>query len=227
MAESELDALAPIAEKAKLSTGTVVVYEPLKTRQFFGLLRIVTRGAGSALGDPALFSLNSDTTAEEWGQKLLALILVAVPNAENETVAFIQSMVKPDGLIDKPVQSLTKADKAHNAALWTKLSEELYNPELEDTLTILEDVVKRESSDLVALGKRVATMLRIAQKTGQLPESMQTDSMQTGSVQTSSVQTSSVPATPESPTSPEQISSEDSAAPSISSPASTDGPTMS
>jgi hypothetical protein len=207
MAESELDALAPVAETTKLSTGTAVVYEPLKTRQFFGLLRIVTRGAGAALGDPTLFSLNSDTTAQEWGQKLLALILVAVPNAENETVAFIQSMVKPDGLVDKPARSLTKADTAHNAALWATLSEELFNPELEDTLTILEDVVKRESSDLVALGKRLATMMKVAQKTGQVPETAQ-------------------PAL-ESLISPDLTSSEDSAAPSTSSPASTDGPTTS
>lgn len=207
MADNELDALSPVPEMTKLSTGTAVVYEPLKTRQFFGLLRIVTRGAGAALADPNLFSLNAETTAQEWGQKLLALILVAVPNAENETVGFIQSMVKPDGLVDKPALALTKADKAHNAALWATLSEDLFNPELEDTLTILEDVVKRESSDLVALGKRVATMLKVAQKTGQVPESAQ-------------------PAL-ESLTFPDPTSSADSAEPSTSSPASTDGPTTS
>ena len=202
---NELDGLDPVTEKVKLSSGLVVHYQSLKTKQFFKLLRIITRGARHALSSPELL-VRADATAEEWGQKLLALILVAIPDAEEEALDFIRSMVTPDGLIERKGRSdLSKTEKEHNEQVWLQFYMDLENPELEDTLTIIEDVVKRESKDLAALGKRLGAMMSVAKKTGQISKEQE--------------------ALFNLPTSSEANSSEGSAEPSTSSPVNMGGPT--
>jgi hypothetical protein len=193
---SELDALDPVAEQVKLSTGTAVLIEDLKARQFFKLLRIITHGALPALTDTDIFRTGGDLDAAEFGGRLLSVMLLAIPDAEAETIDFIRSMCKPVGLIEG--RALNKADTERNAYLWGTLNAELDNPELDDLVTIVEAIVRRESADIQALGKRLMGMFRLAEKTGQVPPS---------------------------PTSQTSNSLEDSLSLSISSPLSTDGPT--
>lgn len=182
MATTELDALDPVPEQVKLQSGTVVLLEDLKARQFFKLLRILTRGAVPVLSDLSLFKVNSDTSAEEFTTRLLTLLLLAVPEAEDETIEFVLAMVKPLGLIEG--RKLNKQDTERNNELWAKLISELDNPELDDLVSIIEAVVQREAADIQALGKRLMGMLRLAQKTGQVPASLIPPTVQ---VQTSSV----------------------------------------
>lgn len=205
MTRSELDILTSVPEKATLSSGTEVVFEDLKARQFFKLLRILTHGAFPLLRDPSLMSFGPDEDVKEWGQRFLTLVLMAVPDAEDEAIEFVRAMVRPASVIDKADRpgGLSKVDRTHNQMRWDELNEELENPELDDLITIIEGVVQRELDDLAALGKRLGAMLKLAQKTGQIPTS-----------------------TP-SPTSTEPNSSGASPEPSTSSAPSTDGPMMS
>lgn len=162
---SELDALDPVPETVKLSSGFVVNILPLKTRQFFRLLRILTRGASPNVAAD-LFSTGLND--ELFGLKLAASLLTSIPDAEEETISFLASMVEPNGL-DKG-RKLPKNLQERNDELWEELSEEIYNPELEDLVDLVEAIVKREASDLQALGKRLGAMMQVAVKTGQTKE---------------------------------------------------------
>ena len=46
--------------------------------------------------------------------------------------------------------------------------EELNNPELGDLMDLAEAIVQQEAPEIQALGKRVASLLELAKKTGQL-----------------------------------------------------------
>jgi hypothetical protein len=197
---NELDALDPVPEQVKLLSGTVVVLEDLKARQFFRLLRIITHGALPGMRESGLFEMDG-LDSDEFIGRLLSVTLLSIPDAEDETIEFIRSMCKPDGLIEG--RRLNKQDTERNTALWAGLAEELENPELDDLVTIIEAVVMRESADIQALGKRLAGMFKLAAKTGQLDPSR-------------------------NPTSaPTPTSSADSPEPSTSSPPSTAGTTTS
>lgn len=193
---SELDALDPIPEQVKLSDGTIVVLNDLRARQFFKLLRIMTHGALPVLRDMSVFNIGPDTDPAEFGARLLSVVVLAIPDAETETIQFLQSMCRPYGLIERP--ALNKQDLERNNTLWDTLERTLANPHLDDLVTLIEAIVKRESADIQALGKRLVAMFKLAAKTGQLSQS---------------------------PTSPTDSSSADSPAPSTFSPASTAGTT--
>ncbi len=209
---SELDALDPVPEQVKLTSGTVVVLEDLKARQFFKLLRIVTHGAMPLMQDMSLFKLDPDTDPGEFTSRLLSILVLSIPDAEDETIEFIASMCKPYGLIED--RRLNKQDAERNEELWRRLAKDLDNPELDDLVTLIEAVVRRESADIQALGKRLAAMFKLADRTGQLrtPQTTETPT----ETPTSSPDQTSV-RTPDS--------SADSPAPSISWPPSTAGTT--
>lgn len=200
MAHSELDALDPVPEQLKLSTGTIVEIEDLKTRQFFKLLRIVTHGALPLMSDLSLFKLDPDSDLGEFTGRLLAVLVMSIPDAVDETIDFVRVMVKPSGVIEG--RKLNKADSERNDYLWAQVDNDLENPELEDLISIVEAIVKREAADIQALGKRLASMMNLAAKTGQLKPDRQP------------------PTNASTPS-----SSADSPDPSISYPTSTDGAT--
>lgn len=158
-AESELDRIDPEAVTVKLESGFPVEVVRLKTRQMFRLLRILTRGAGPAI---AQLDFNEDQAA--FGQKLLGLLLVSVPDAEQETVAFLQSMCKPAGLSEKKPQHITKQESEHNQELWDRFNEELFNPEVGDTLALFEVIVANEAPELQSLGKKLRALWTVAKK---------------------------------------------------------------
>lgn len=197
-AGDELDRLDPPPETLTLSSGIEVRLLRVQTRQMFRLLRIITHGAGPNLVN---ISLDFNDDPAEFGQKLLTLILFSIPDAEQETIDFLQSVCEPAAKSSKRPRDMTKAEQDADLALWTDLNELLYNPPPGDTIDIIEAVARREAADLRALGKRLAAFLQLAQKAGQLRQAA----------------SNGIPVAPASPgSSPERL---------ISSPVSTDGPT--
>lgn len=137
----------------ELSTGTAVVIRQMNLREFLRLLKIISRGAGASVAGLSLDFDNPD----QFVQTLLAMILFAVPEAENETVDFIQSMVEPANLVRDSKLALEQR---------RALLEELNNPDLEDMINILGVIVASEGKDLQKLGKRLRAMFSVASKMG-------------------------------------------------------------
>lgn len=162
--DSELDRIDPQPETCKLSTGFTVDVVRMRTRQFFRLLRVLTHGAGPALTQSGL---DFAAPGEEFGQKLLMLVVMSIPDAEQEAIGFLASMCRPNGVVDKPASQLTKQESEGNQALWTRFNEELHNPDLEDTLDLIEVIIRQESPELQALGKKLQRTFKIFQATGQ------------------------------------------------------------
>jgi hypothetical protein len=166
---SELDALDPVPGTITLSTGAEVKLLDLKARQFFKLLRIISHGPAMAALSNSNNLLQGDPEAVV--MRLVGFLLVSIPDAYDETLAFLQDMVQPIDLKEIP----TNGDKVsrqsateHNQAQWNELAKALDNPEIEDVVDLVDAIIKRESADLVALGKKVASLFRVAEKTGQL-----------------------------------------------------------
>lgn len=166
---SELDALDPVPDTITLSDGTEVKLLDLKARQFFKLLRIISHGPAMAALTNSSNLLQGDPEAVV--MRLVGFLLVSIPDAYDETLAFLQDMVQPTGLKEVPV-SADKATKSsateHNQEKWAALVKAMDNPEIEDVVDLVDAIIKRESGDLAALGKKVASLFRVAEKTGQL-----------------------------------------------------------
>jgi hypothetical protein len=145
-------------EPLTLSSGITVEVKPLKLRGFLSMLKIITRGAAVALG-----GLRLDTNDEDFVQNMLSLFIFAIPEADDEVIDFVRVMVAPwpkdsDG---DPLNSGLLQDKSNE--LWAEFDD----PELEDIFSVIEVIIHREGSDLRRLGKRMASALAFAQKTGQ------------------------------------------------------------
>jgi hypothetical protein len=195
--ENELDRLDPEPSTHKLSTGLAVEIVRLRTRQFFRLLKVLTHGAGPAVVQAGL---DFSAGAEQFATQLVTLVAMSIPDAEQEAIAFLQSMCKPAGLIDK--SKLSKQEQEDNEALWEQFNKDLFNPEIEDTIDLVELIIKAEAPELQALGKKLQRMLQLFRATGQDKEPPE-----------------------EEPSRQEMASRESSPLRSTSSPASTDGPT--
>lgn len=156
-ADPEKDEIAALLETPngpfELASGTRVVVRQLKLREFLALLRIVTRGAAPALGSVSLDFDNPN----QFVQSLLGIILFAIPEATEETIEFVQTVVEPADLPKDAKAAIAKRED---------LIDELFNPELEDLINIVAVVVASEGSDLQKLGKRLKTMFSVASKMG-------------------------------------------------------------
>lgn len=153
----ETAAILSEPEEITLAGGRPVLIQRLKTIQMLRLLRVFTKG----IGTEAVSSIDLDGEPEELVQNLLLLSLMAVPEAEEETIEFVQSLVLPVGLIKEPK---SKADREANQDLLTEFFMEMQNPELDDLISILEVVFRNEAPHLVALGKRLVALLKAQQK---------------------------------------------------------------
>jgi hypothetical protein len=167
-ATSETDRMDPVPETVELVSGTSVEIQRLKLRQLFRLLRIITRGGAGYIPmlREALTMSSDEDRADAFGAQLIAIALIALPEAEDEAIEFIMSVVEPVGL----TPGRDKQGRELNESLRQTLAEELFNPEPEDAITIIEAVINREKDDLVNLGKRLGAALNLAGKTGQLEE---------------------------------------------------------
>jgi hypothetical protein len=195
----EMDALDPQARFLTLEDGMEVEVVPLKTRQLFRMLRILTHSAGGRLLD-----FNFNLSAEDFTERLVVLFALSIPDAEDETIEFLRSMVQPAGLMGKGKsdRQLNKQEREHNDAAWAKVNAVMFNPDPMDTMSLIEAIVRLESPHLQSLGKALAAMLPTALRaelSGRTP--------------------------PTSSESQGESSSESSAGPTTSSPASTGGRT--
>lgn len=162
--DSELDRINPQPRRCELSTGFAVEIVRMRTRQFFRLLRVLTHGAGPALSQAGL---NFEGEPAEFAAKLVTLLVMSIPDAETEAIQFLASMTRPAGITEKAPAQLTKQEKEANDALWNRFNEELNNPEMADTLDLVEAIVGQEAPELQALGKKLQVMFEMFRKTGQ------------------------------------------------------------
>lgn len=155
---TDIDTLASEPVPVTLESGTEIEIVRLKTRQLMKLLKIITSGAASVLGE---LSFSADMDPEEFTGNLIGAVILAIPEAEDETIEFLQTMVAPKGLIVDP---RTKPEQEVNIGLEDALRAELQNPELEDLVTILEQIFRNEGPHILALGKRLAVLLAVQKK---------------------------------------------------------------
>jgi hypothetical protein len=164
MPDSDLDRIDPEGAVVALLDGTRVRVTRLRTRQFFRLLKVLTHGGGEML----VRTLDFSVPPAEFAQRLGMAILFSIPDAEAEAVQFIQSMCRPPDVAAPEVQRVTKEKAEADDAKFAALAQVLFNPPLDDTVTIIEQVIKQEAEDIQALGKRLAGLLKLADRTGQL-----------------------------------------------------------
>lgn len=167
------DVMVPEASVVTLESGTQVEVQPLKSRQLLKLLKIVTHGAGDSL---LALRMDANDSDGAFAAKLMATLAFSIPEAEEETIDFINSMVKPAGLIEN--RKLDDEAKERNVELWTKLYDDLENPGLLDLFTIVEVVVKNETPNLKALGKRLSQMFDLVNLTNKSQTSQTTSTEQ-------------------------------------------------
>ncbi len=154
---NDIDTIASEPIPLTLESGFEIKVERLKTRALMSLLKILTRGAAEVL---STIRFGDDTSQEEFTGQLIGAVILAIPEAEDETIEFINRMVTPAGLKQG---NLSKSDIQSNVELESRLREELRDPELEDLMTIVTEIVTNEAPHILALGKRLAVLLRAQQ----------------------------------------------------------------
>lgn len=160
----------PITFQADDGLSFTVNVQRLKMRQLMKMLRILTVGLGSSITQLAF---GPDDSAEDFGFALITAIAAAIPQAEDETVAFVRAMVElvpnEENFQKAPAgQRLSKAQREDNEAELAGQYEDfeayMENPELEDLFLVIERVVKVEAPHIASLGKKVSAMLQFETK---------------------------------------------------------------
>lgn len=140
--KDDLEAILPTPFQVKVD-GMNCRVRRLKTREFLALVQVLTSGLGPALGNVKLDFSDDETIARD----LSALMLLAIPNAVDEFVFFLTSVVEP----------VQDADRGKVA---TYLQD---NPDLDVMMEIFEGIAVQEKDDLVVLaGKAQAMWSRVA-----------------------------------------------------------------
>ncbi|AMM44295.1 tail assembly chaperone [Arthrobacter phage Kitkat] len=128
----DLEAILPTLAEYEID-GIPVEIQRLKLRGFLALMNIITTGVGRELGN-----VDFSADQEELQGNMIALLIMAVPNATDETIRFVRTVVSPKD---------QKHQKQLNAAL--------EDPELDDFMDILSLVIEQEAPEFSALlGKR-------------------------------------------------------------------------
>lgn len=122
----------------RLQNGQNVRVLPLKTRQVLKLVKIFT----NSLSPEIIFQLDQTDNKQEQLGGLIALLLLSIPEAEDESIAFLRSMIEPD-----------------DEAELEKLDEYFFNPKLNDVLSIFEVLLKTERETIPAVAKQVMSVL--------------------------------------------------------------------
>ena len=154
----DIDAIAAEPKDLTLESGFPIKVLRIRTRATMSLLKILTRGAGEAL---ATIRFGQDVTQEEFTGQLLGAVILSIPEAEDETIEFINRVVEPAKLIEG---RLTPGDISWNADQEDLLRAELRDPSLDDLVTIVEEIIRVEGPHVLALGKRLAALLPTALK---------------------------------------------------------------
>lgn len=139
---ADLEAILP-SEFRVVIDGMPCKVRRLKTREFLALVQVLTSGLGPALGNVKLDFSDDEAIARD----LSALMLLAIPNAVDEFVFFLTSVVEP----------VKDSDRGKIA---TYLQD---NPDIDVMLEIFEGIAVQEKDDLVVLaGKAQAMWSRVA-----------------------------------------------------------------
>lgn len=179
MTASELDGFVSVPGQVKLTSGEVIEIKRLKARQFFKLLRIITRGASHLLGNLKM------ANPEDFIAQLMAITIMAIPEAEEETVDFIWTMTDASDLDTKDPR---------RTYVWNQICGP--EAEIEDWIMIIETIFSQEKDDLIGLGKRLSRLFQTAEKTGQVQKT--TPSSEDSQEDSTSSQVSMVGATTKS-----------------------------
>ena len=160
--DNELDRLlADDTASLKLSDGTYVQVRPLKLKELFSAFRVITRGAALTMG--ALSHSILQDSSEQFSNTLIALLINAVPEADEEFAEFLRVVVDPD----TPEGGWKSKEDRHAAEvhLDTIL---LGDPEIDDAIDILSVLIGRESKDIQRLGKKVTNAAKMFSKVAPL-----------------------------------------------------------
>lgn len=156
---TDLETIAADPQTITLTSGLRVNVLRLKTRQLMRLMKILTRGGAPALAE---IQLSADMDPEAFAAQMLALMAFSIPEAEEETIEFVLSMIEPAELIPG---AMSKPEREVNEGLYLRVNAEMVNPELDDLISVIEVVVKTEAPHLVALGKRLRALVAVATPT--------------------------------------------------------------
>lgn len=159
----EISAIIPEPDVIELTTGTRVRVRKMRTRETVALLNIGLAGIGPSITD---LRLSADDPMPVLTAKFVGLILSALPHATDEAMAFLRVVCEPVALVRPEVD---RAQKMRNKAAIEALDAELDNPDVLDTIAIIEAVATLNAGDMEAWGKRIAGALNFAKKTGQIP----------------------------------------------------------
>lgn len=163
---AEIDHMLPEpSEEFELANGSMVKVAPLKMRELLKLLRIVTRG-GAVLLPTLRFN---GVSASDFAVQFVSIVTFAIPEAEEQAVEFVQAITLPADLQEGDSQAVRSFNQQQINDLYVYLN----NPELEDFVSIIERLVYREKDNLQSLGKRLQTMFKLAERTGQLGKTSQ------------------------------------------------------
>jgi hypothetical protein len=158
--EDEMERLDPVPDTYTFADGTTVAVERLRTRQFFKLLRIITHGGMDALQS---IRLDPSQGTEVFTENLIALLIFAVPESEDETIDFLRSMVVAQQVTvpdDVPPANAAKFAQRLQEEAKARVDAEFMNMGLDDLLGLVEVIIRREAPELKALGKRLADTLK-------------------------------------------------------------------
>lgn len=134
----------PFPIGAESPEGAVLVrVNRLRTIELLMLLRALSAGVGPALAEVDF----TDDTDENVGL-MVGLIITGMGEAGPQVMDFLRAVVKPVG----------KDDKA-------RVSKEMVNPDIEDTLEIVERIVAQEMPDFERLLGKAQTMFERMQTT--------------------------------------------------------------
>lgn len=131
-----------------LEDGMQVELVPLKTRQAFALFRIVLKGTYQG---NALLAAIAQQGSDGLVGKVAMSAALSVPDADDEAIEFLQSIVKP----------------VHQEQS-SKVRDYLENPSLDDLVTILHALTVKEAPHVADLSRQLTAMLSLATKTGQI-----------------------------------------------------------
>jgi hypothetical protein len=142
--------------KFKLTSGTEVEIQPLKLRQFLKFIKILTSGASEIWSNMQIDTNDMNAFMRD----IAGLALFAIPEAEEQTVDFLKSIVMPANM----PEGNDRASRDKRLEMLTALYAELDNPDLDDALSLIQAIIEAEAADLMALGKRLRRMFETVQR---------------------------------------------------------------
>lgn len=138
--KDDLDIILPV-DGVIVVAGVHATVRRLKTREFLSLMRVLTNGLGPGLAEVKFSTDDKDAMQQE----MMALFMLAIPNAIEDFGLFMLQIVDPVDEKDAPV-----------------LMREMENPDPDVLIDILVVLSEQEKDDLFALlGKGRAALSHI------------------------------------------------------------------